>query len=290
MKIKILIPVYNDWQSVSKVLENINLEVSKTDHEFSVIIINDGSTETKPQNLNNISNFKSVKIINMRINKGHARCNAVGLKYIFENEEFDYVIPMDGDGEDRPKEVLQFVDNLKYNPDKPIVGERIKRSEGFFFRFCYWAHKLITYTFTGQSIKFGNYTCLPKLTVEKMIKEKATWSSFSGSLAKVEKDRAVISSERGTRYFGPTKMSFKSLLIHSLSIIAVFKLNVLLRSILFIVAYIFLIHQNITIIMLIPIILVLILLVSAYKISNRENLDDLNNSLSNISNIDEIKN
>ena len=290
MKIKILIPVYNDWQSVSKVLENINLEVSKTDHEFSVIIINDGSTETKPQNLNNISNFKSVKIINMRINKGHARCNAVGLKYIFENEEFDYVIPMDGDGEDRPKEVLQFVDNLKYNPDKPIVGERIKRSEGFFFRFCYWAHKLITYTFTGQSIKFGNYTCLPKLTVEKMIKEKATWSSFSGSLAKVEKDRAVISSERGTRYFGPTKMSFKGLLIHSLSIIAVFKLNVLLRSILFIVAYIFLIHQNITIIMLIPIILVLILLVSAYKISNRENLDDLNNSLSNISNIDEIKN
>ncbi len=290
MKIKILIPVYNDWQSVSKVLEDINLEVSKTDHEFSVIIINDGSTEPKPQNLENINNFKSLKIINMKTNKGHARCNAVGLKYIFENEEFDYVIPMDGDGEDRPKEVLQFVDNLKYNPDKPIVGERIKRSEGFFFRFCYWAHKLITYTFTGQSIKFGNYTCLPKLTVEKMIKEKATWSSFSGSLAKVEKDRAVISSERGTRYFGPTKMSFKSLLIHSLSIIAVFKLNVLLRSILFIVAYIFLIHQNITIIMLIPIILVLILLVSAYKISNRENLDDLNNSLSNISNIDEIKN
>ena len=289
MKIKILIPVYNDWQSVSKVLENINLEVSKTDHEFSVVVINDGSTEPKPQNLENINNFKSVKIINMKINKGHARCNAVGLKYIFEKEEFDYVIPMDGDGEDRPKEVLQFVDNLKYNPDKPIVGERIKRSEGFFFRFCYLAHKLITYTFTGQSIKFGNYTCLPKLTVEKMIKEKATWSSFSGSLAKVEKDRAVISSERGTRYFGPTKMSFKSLLIHSLSIIAVFKLNVLLRSILFIVAYIFLIHQNITIIMLIPIILVLILLVSAYKISNRENLDDLNNSLSNISNIDEIK-
>ena len=290
MKIKILIPVYNDWQSVSKVLENINLEVSKTYHEFSVVVINDGSTEPKPQNLENINNFKSLKIINMKTNKGHARCNAVGLKYIFENEEFDYVIPMDGDGEDRPKEVLQFVDNLKYNPDKPIVGERIKRSEGFFFRFCYLAHKLITYTFTGQSIKFGNYTCLPKLTVEKMIKEKATWSSFSGSLAKVEKDRAVISSERGTRYFGPTKMSFKSLLIHSLSIIAVFKLNVLLRSILFIVAYIFLIHQNITIIMLIPIILVLILLVSAYKISNRENLDDLNNSLSNISNIDEIKN
>jgi len=289
MKIKILIPVYNDWQSVAKLLENINLEVLNLEYEFSVIIINDASTEPRPQNFNNINNFKSIKIIDMKINKGHARCNAAGLKYIFEKEEFDYVIPMDGDGEDRPVEVLQFIDNLKYNPDKPIVGERTKRSEGFFFKFCYWAHKLITYTFAGQSIKFGNYTCLPKSIVEKMIKEQATWSSFSGSLAKVAKDRAVVSSERGTRYFGPTKMSFKNLIIHSLSIIGVFKLNVLLRSILFIVAYIFLIHQNITIIMLIPIILVLILLLSTFKVSNRENLDELNDSLSNISNIEEIR-
>tara|TARA_B100000965_G_scaffold403555_1_gene431919 strand:- start:1344 stop:2213 length:870 start_codon:yes stop_codon:yes gene_type:complete len=289
MKIKILIPVYNDWQSVAKLLENINLEVPKLDHEFSVIIINDNSTEAFTQNFQNIDNFNSIKIIDMKINKGHARCNAAGLKYIFEKEDFDYVIPMDGDGEDRPEEILEFIDNLKYNLNKPIVGERIKRSEGFFFKFCYMTHKLITYTFTGQSIKFGNYTCLPKSIVEKMIKEKATWSSFSGSLAKISKDRAVIPSIRGNRYFGPTKMSFKNLIIHSLSIIAVFKLNVLVRSILFILVYMFLIYQNITIIMLTPIFLVFALLVSTFKVSERENLDELNNSLSNISNINKIK-
>ena len=289
MKIKILIPVYNDWQSLSKLLENINVEISRLDHEFSAIIINDGSTEPIPENFVNIKNFKSIKIINMKINKGHARCNAAGLKYIFEKEEFDYVIPMDGDGEDRPEEIPVFIDNLKYNPKKPIVGERIKRSEGFFFKFCYIAHKLITYTFTGQSIKFGNYTCLPKSIVDKMVKEKTTWSSFSGSLAKISKDRAVIPSERGIRYFGPTKMSFKNLIIHSLSIIAAFKLNVLVRSILFILIYIFLIHQNITIVMLTPIFLVLILLAFSFKVSDRENLDELNNSLSNISNINNIK-
>ncbi len=289
MKIKILIPVYNDWQSLSKLLENINVEISRLDHEFSAIIINDGSTEPIPQNFVNIENFKSIKIIDMKINKGHARCNAAGLKYIFEKEEFDYVIPMDGDGEDRPEEIPVFIDNLKYNPKKPIVGERIKRSEGFFFKFCYIAHKLITYTFTGQSIKFGNYTCLPKSIVDKMVKEKTTWSSFSGSLAKISKDRAVIPSERGIRYFGPTKMSFKNLIIHSLSIIAAFKLNLLVRSILFILIYIFLIHQNITIVMLTPIFLVLILLAFSFKVSDRENLDELNNSLSNISNINNIK-
>jgi len=289
MKIKILIPVYNDWQSVFKLLENINLEVSSLGHEFSVIIVNDASTETRPEINLNLDNLNSIKIINMKENQGHARCNAAGLKHIFENEEFDYVIPMDGDGEDRPEEIKQLIDNLNYNPDKPIVGERIKRSEGIFFKFCYLAHKIITSTFTGQSIKYGNYTCLPKSIVEKMINEKATWSSFSGSLAKVAKDRATIPSERGTRYFSPSKMSFKNLLIHSLSIVSVFKINVLIRSILFLLVYVFLIHQNITLIMFIPVILVVILVTSVFVISKRENLEELNNSLLNINSIDKIK-
>ena len=170
-----------------------------------------------------------------------------------------------------------------------IVGKRIKRSEGIFFKFCYFTHKLIVFTFTGESIKYGNYTCLPKLVVEKMVNEKATWSSFSGALAKVAKDRAGVSSERGTRYFGPSKMSFKNLIIHSLSIISVFKINVLMRSILFLLVYIFLIYQKISIIMIIPIILVLALLASVFVVSKRESFEELNNSLLNISNIDKIK-
>ena len=289
MKIKILIPVYNDWQSAFKLLENINSEVSNLGHEFSVIIVNDASTESRPELSKNLDNLNSIKIINMKENRGHARCNASGLKHIYENEEFDYVIPMDGDGEDRPVEIKQLVDNLNYHPDKPIVGERIKRSEGVFFKFCYFTHKLVTSTFTGQSIKYGNYTCLPKSIVEKMINEKATWSSFSGALAKVAKDRAGVSSERGTRYFGPSKMSFKNLIIHSLSIISVFKINVLMRSILFLLVYIFLIYQKISIIMIIPIILVFVLLVSVFVVSKRESFEELNNSLLNISNIDKIK-
>ena len=289
MKIKILIPIYNDWQSVFKLLENINSEISGLEHEFSAIIVNDASTESRPEINLNLNNLNSIKIINMKENRGHARCNAAGLKHIFENEEFDYVIPMDGDGEDRPEEIKQLIDNLNYHPDKPIVGERIKRSEGIFFKFCYFAHKIITSTFTGQSIKYGNYTCLPKSIVEKMINEKATWSSFSGALAKITKDRAIIPSERGTRYFGPSKMSFKNLIIHSLSIISVFRTNVLIRSILFLLVYIFLIHQNITSIMLIPVILVLTLIASVFVVSKRENLEELNKSLLNILNIDNLK-
>ena len=288
-KIKILIPIYNDWPSVIKLLENINTEISKLQHDFSVIIINDASTESIPSISLNLDNLKSIKVIHMKVNQGHARCNATGLKYIYEKEEFDYVIPMDGDGEDRPEEIKLFIDNLNYNPEKPIVGERIKRSEGYFFKLCYFFHKLITFTFTGQSIKYGNYTCLPKSIVEKMIKDKATWSSFSGSLAKIAKDRAGIPSERGTRYFGPSKMSFKNLIIHSIAIISVFKINVMIRSALFLIVYFFLIHQNVNITMVIPVLLILTLMVSIFFVSKREDLNDLEKSLSNILKVDSIK-
>ena len=288
-KIIILIPIYNDWQSIFKLLENINVEVSSLNYEFSVIIVNDASSEDRPEMPTNLENLKSIKIINMKENRGHARCNAAGLKYTYEKEEFDYLIPMDGDGEDRPEEIREFVDNLNYNPDKPIVAERTKRFEGIFFKLCYFFHKIITFTFTGKSIKFGNYTCLPKSTVDKMVKEKATWSSFSGSLTKVARDTAAFSSVKGIRYFGPSKMSFKNLILHSLSIISVFKINVLIRSVLFLLVYIFLIYQNITAIMLIPIPLIVLLIILVFYISKRESLEDFNNSLENINKIDNIK-
>ena len=122
-----------------------------------------------------------------------------------------------------------------------------------------------------------------------MINEKATWSSFSGSLSKLEKNRSTIPSIRGSRYFGPSKMSFYNLIKHSLSIIAVFKTNVIIRSILFYLIYLFLISGNITYITSIPLILVVIFVISVLGISKRENLDQLNNSLLNISNIDNLK-
>ena len=289
MKVIVLVPVYNDWKSASKLIEEINSTVSNLNCNFSILIINDASSEHQSIYAPNLENIQSVQIINMKENRGHARCIASGLKHVYENEEFDYVIPMDGDGEDRPEEIKNFVRYINYTSDKPIVGERVKRSESLFFKFCYNVHKILTFAFTGQSIKFGNYTCLPKATVEKMINDKSTWSSFSGALTKLEKERSVVPSVRGSRYFGPSKMSFKNLIIHSLSIISVFKINVLVRSILFLAVYIFLIHQNITTTMLIPIPLVIIFLISIFLISNRESLDEINNSQINISKIDNIK-
>ena len=289
MKFKILIPVYNDWQSVSKLLEDINSNVSNLDHEISVIIMNDASNHDRNNEDINLENISSVKILNMKTNQGHARCIATGLKYIFKKEDFDFIIPMDGDGEDRPEEIREFINQIQNSNDKPIVGERIKRSENLTFKICYQLHKLITLTFTGKSIKFGNFTCLPKSTVEKLINEKATWNSFSGSLTKVEDNLISVPSIRGTRYFGPSKMSFYNLIKHSLSIISVFRKTFLIRSALFIIVYILFIKSNASVITALPLVF---LLIAVYAISNlalRENMDEFDKALTNINNIETIK-
>ena len=169
--------------------------------------------------------------------------------------------------------------------DKVIVGERIKRSEGSIFTFFYVAHKFLTYFFTGKSIKFGNFTCLPKSVVKKFIIEKSSWNSFSGSLVKIEKSFGSIKSTRGKRYFGPSKMSFLNLVKHSLSIISVFKLNVTIRSILFFVIYFAIINKNISLITIFPLLLLVLFLFIIFNLSNRENVKEFDASLSNIGDV-----
>ena len=288
-KFKILIPVYNDWQSLSTLLNNIDNEIKNLDHEFSIIVIDDASTFHRHLNIKNLLNIKSIKILSMKENKGHARCIAAGLKYIFEKEEFDYVIPMDGDGEDRPEEIKNFIELAAKTKGKSIVGERVKRSEGIVFRTFYQFHKFLTYVFAGQSIKFGNFTCLAKSSVKKLLEEKSTWNSFSGSLKKIEKDLISMPSIRGTRYFGPSKMSFFNLLKHSLSIISVFRKTVLIRSALFIVFYILLIKSYASVITSLPLVFLLIMIYSISSLALRENIEEFNQSLKNIHDIDKVK-
>jgi glycosyltransferase involved in cell wall biosynthesis len=289
MKIILLIPIYNDRESLKKLIENINFEVKDLNSEMSVVVINDASSQQIIDNYQNTENINSFEIINMKENRGHARCIASGLKYIFKKNEFDYVIPMDGDGEDRPEEIKNFIQLAEQSKEQSIVGERTKRSESLFFKICYQLHKLLTLGFTGHSIKFGNFTCLSKSTVEKMLNEKATWNSFSGSLKKVEKDLLSIPSIRGSRYFGPSKMSFFNLLKHSLSIISVFRKTVLIRSALFIVFYILLMQSNASIITSVPLVLLLIMIYSISSLALRENLDEFDKCLENINDIEKIK-
>ena len=284
-KFIILTPLFNDWKSVSKLLLEIDLQVVEWDAEVSVIIINDASTEVKPDLKKDYKKLKLIKILNMKKNTVHQRCIAAGLKYIYENENFDRVIVMDGDGEDRPEELNDFFIKAKENPDKTITGNRFKRSEGLLFTILYEAHKLLTLIFTGKLIKFGNFTCLPKNHVKQLIQKPYLWNSYSSSVVRAINDRAYIPSKRGLRYVLPSKMNFIGLVLHSLNIISVFRNKVIFRSIIFMLAYLFFIFIfNINIFY--PLFFLLAFVLIILKISMRTNMKALEKSLENIGSID----
>ena len=287
-KIIILIPVFNDWESLKKLIVEINENIFNfKETHFECLVVNDASTIEQPK-LAKPSNINSLEILNMRENRGHARCNAFGIRHILKKKEFDYLILMDGDGEDRPIEIKSLVEAINNKPTVSVVAKRVKRSEGPFFQLLYQVHKLITLMCTGQNINFGNYSILTKEDVEKLHSKASLWSSFSGTVKKNIKSLNEINSTRGLRYFGPSKMSLLKLLIHSFSIIAVFKYHVFLRStfIIFLLAYLSSTLGNLSVFLIILIVIFNLLI---FVISQRESEKDLKNCHKNLSDIKEIK-
>ncbi len=289
-KFIILIPLFNDWKSASKLIKEIDLEVNNWEALVSILLVNDASTESRSGIETRYKNIKSVKILNMKKNTVHQRCIAAGLKYIFKNENFDRVIVMDADGEDRPQELSDFYRKTKENPNRVVTGNRYKRSEGLAFRILYQFHKILTLIFTGQLIKFGNFTCLSKDHVGELIKKPYLWNSYSSSVVRTFSNREYIPSIRGVRYFGPSKMNFNALVFHSLTIISVFKKVVIIRSIIFLLIYLFFIFNNISLFSFIPIFFLLLFVSIILKISMRGNLKGLDESLDNIDTIDILSN
>ena len=287
-KFVILTPLYNDWKSVSKLLNEIDFQTSGWDAEVSIIIVNDASTEKKFGLNLNYKKIKKVKILNMKENRVHQRCIAAGLKYIYENEDFDHAIVMDADGEDRPEELNEFYKKSQENPGVTITGNRYKRSEGIMFKFLYEIHKLLTLIFTGKLIKFGNFTCLPKEHVGILIQKPYFWNSYSSSIIRAIKHRTHIPSVRGIRYVLPSKMNFSALIFHSLAIISVFRNIVVVRCIIFFLIYFYFIFNKINLFSILPLIFLLVFVFIILKISMRSDLKGLNKSLENIHNIDTL--
>ncbi len=283
-KIKILIPIYNDWESLIKLLDEINKVITDIKNtEFDCMIVNDASTIKLPE-IKIPKNIKKIEIFNMKNNRGHARCNAFAIRYLSKKDNFDHLIVMDGDGEDRPEEIKYLVNQALEDQEVSVVAKRVKRSEGFLFQILYEVHKLTTLVFTGKQINFGNYSCLTKKDVITLSQQESLWSSFSGTLKKSIGRLNTINSTRGSRYFGPSKMSLFNLGIHSFSIIAVFKSQVFLRGLIF-GTLIYLsksILGNFTIFFILALIAFLALI---YLNSFRESIEDFVKSEDNIDNV-----
>ena len=260
---KILIPVFNDWESLLSLLNNIHsLRINNIAY-IKVLIVDDCSTEILNKKIE-FDSFKDIEIIKNSKNIGHGKSIAYGINYISKKNDFDYLIVMDGDGEDRPEEVKELILKSIDLPSLTITANRIKRSESAFFKLSYHLHKILTLVLTGYSIKFGNFMCIPRQDLNLIVSNKNLSVSFSGTIAKFIKNKTFIPSMRGVRYYGPTKMSFLKLIRHSLLIMSTFRKEAALRLSLIFLIYttlIFYFLKNIFLLLLLPVAIINILII-----------------------------
>ena len=270
---KILIPIFNDWESLLSLLNNIHtLKINNIAH-IKVLIVDDCSTEILNKKIE-FDSFKDIEIIKNLKNIGHGKSIAYGINYISKKNDFDYLIVMDGDGEDRPEEVKELILKSIDLPSLTITANRIKRSESAFFKLSYLLHKILTLVLTGYSIKFGNFMCIPRQDLNLIVSNKNLSVSFSGTIAKFIKNKTFIPSIRGVRYYGPTKMSFLKLIRHSLLIISTFRKEAALRLSLIFLIYATLIFyslKNMILLLLLPVAIINILIIFTLFILYEQN-------------------
>ena len=229
----IVTPVFNDWESLYLLvaeLENIDL---LPDWTLSLIIIDDGSTDGAPfKDLGEPRSLKSVEIITLVCNLGHQRAIAVGLVEAYLRKKFDAVVVMDSDGEDHPSDVPRLIEQASRNPRQIICAERGQRPGRLAFRVWYECYKQVFRILTGAYINFGNFCLIPGERLEALVTNASIWNNLAGTLARASLGLVMLPTDRGRRYAGRSKMNFVALVMHGLSIMAVYSDAVMVRLLL----------------------------------------------------------
>ena len=224
MKINILLPVYNDWDSlnillndIKKIKDNEKITISS----IAITIVNDCSTLVPVIN-ENLKDL-NIKILGLSNNSGSQKAINIGLRYLEKkNNEFDFYIIMDSDGEDKAEDILNLLNIAKNNKKKIIFASRGKRQDGLLFYLLYRTYLFFFYILTGKKISFGNFSCIPKDLLYSVTKLDYSKIHHSASILKSNLAIEKIKCDRGKRFLGKSKMSLKGLVFHGLNGMAIF--------------------------------------------------------------------
>ncbi len=228
----VVVPVFNDWPSSAMLLKRLDEIVDKTGWSWSVLLVDDGSTEPSPPPsfFPKLEQIASCQLLPLRRNLGHQRAIALGLSFVHDHLRADAVLVMDGDGEDAPEAVPELLRRFNDEGGNTIIlAERSERSEGLLFTLCYHTYRLIHQFLTGVVIRSGNFSVLPRSAVDRLVSISDLWNHYAATIHASRIPFALVPTRRARRFDGQSKMSFVALVIHGLSAISVFRDRVAVR-------------------------------------------------------------
>ena len=231
----IAIPVFNDWDNLNRLLKKINLIAKKNSFEFNILIINDFSTIKQKINFKKNIYIKKLDVLNLDKNLGSQRAIAVALNYLLKQKKKikNDIVIMDADGQDDPNVIKNLIYTFKKNYPDIVVVERTNRNEQFWFKFLYSFHKIILFIFTGNYIKFGNFSLISFRKIKNIINSSDLWAAYPAAIVNNLNNIKKIQSERKKRYSGNSKVNLNKLFNHSSRVFSVFKNKIVVTSIVY---------------------------------------------------------
>ena len=228
----ILIPVFEDFKCLPILFKQIK-ENLDTVCDYEILLIDDGSFKDLDEK-KKISNLSNVQTLTLSQNVGHQRSIAIGICYLSQKNDFDYVLIMDGDGEDNPRDARRLILHAQESQQESIYfARRDVRSEPFTFKFGYLLYRIFFRVCTGKSIKFGNFSLIPAKSLTRLSGIPELWNHYASGVLAANLPIIEISTQRSGRIAGRPKMNLISLVLHGISSITTFLSVFALRIFLF---------------------------------------------------------
>lgn len=226
LPVVILIPVYNDWAALQQLIGGIDTALTVP---YQLLLVDDGSSQAPPASW---PAGAQVTLVRLTHNIGHQKAIAIGLSHAYHHLNFEKLVIMDSDGEDRPEDVSALL-QASANTENILVASRSSRQEGPFFKSFYWLYKLVFFVLTGKRISFGNFMLLHRKDVDTLVHYSEIWNHLAGAVLKSGIRYTPIKAHKGKRYTGQSKMNFNALLLHGLGAIGVFIERIASRLLIF---------------------------------------------------------
>jgi glycosyltransferase involved in cell wall biosynthesis len=221
----IIMPIFNDWTSLHPLLRQLDEELSSKDLKVQVLLIDDGSTIKAPGSLNLLgsSRIARIEILRLRRNLGHQRAIAIALAHIEEKISCQAIVVMDADGEDKPEDAIRLIEEFQAGDrERVIFAQRTRRSENLIFRVSYFIYRQLYKALTGQEIRIGNFSIIPRQLLTRIVVVSEIWNHYSSGILKARIPHQYIPSDRSNRLAGSSRMNYVQLVIHGLSAISIY--------------------------------------------------------------------
>lgn len=117
-ELSIVIPIYNESDSLKAFLPQL-VDFAQA-HNWSLILVDDGSKDDSLTQLKNFENQNTIKVISHQINRGYGAAIKTGIKAV----ESPWLVTIDGDGQHNLEDIIKVFEVAKTDDFDLVIGNR----------------------------------------------------------------------------------------------------------------------------------------------------------------------